>query len=354
MPTEPAAPPAVLVTGATGWLGYRVVEALVGGIPDYERVFPLSGPVRCLVQSGEDATKLRKLGAEPVFGDIRDPEAVRRFVAGADGATLFHLAGIIHPPGRTWWFDAVNYHGTLDLLAASRNAGIRRMVVMSSNSPLGANADATNVFDEASPYNPYMGYGASKWRMEMALRNAMKEHSAPEIVILRSPWFYGTNQPPRQSTFFTMIKNGKFPIFGSGQNRRSMAYTDNIAHGALLAASSPAAAGEIFWIADERPYPMTEIVDTVRNVLRDDFGIPVKNSSVRLPEAIADVARVVDATMQRIGLYHQKIHVLSEMNLTIACTIDKAKGVLGYQPKIELREGMRRSVLWCIENGIAI
>ena len=57
-----------------------------------------------------------------------------------------------------------------------------------------------------------------------------------------------------------------------------------------------------------------------------------------------------DATLQRFGLYQQKIHVLSEMNKTIACSIDKAVRVLGYDPKVGLEEGMRRSLRWTMNT----
>ena len=149
-----------------------------------------------------------------------------------------------------------------------------------------------------------------------------------------------------------MIKQGRFPIVGSGENRRSMGYTDNLAQGIMLAATHPAAAGETYWIADAAPYSMNQIVDTVRAVLRDDFGFSVSDKQMRVPGVVADVARLVDATLQAVGLYHQKFHVLSEMNLTIACDISKARRELGYAPEIELREGMRRSVAWCHEQGI--
>jgi nucleoside-diphosphate-sugar epimerase len=66
------------------------------------------------------------------------------------------------------------------------------------------------------------------------------------------------------------------------------------------------------------------------------------------------VAFGVDASLQAVGLYQQKVHVLSEMNKTIACTIEKAERELGYRPGIELREGMRRSIEWCLDNGQAI
>lgn len=342
--------PRIIVTGANGWLGRRVVRALTLGL-DWPALRGFAGStVRAFVPAGEDVSDLSGLGAEIVRGDLRDPDAVTNLMGGAEGAAVIHLAGVIHP-GKVRDFDAINHLGTRAVLDAATRAGCARMVVMSSNSPFGANRTPEGRFDETSPYNPYMGYGRSKRRMEDMLRGSMAAAGAPEIVICRAPWFYGPGQPPRQTQFFTMIKDGKFPILGSGDNRRSMGYVDSLALGLLLAAETPRAAAQTYWIADERPYPMTEIVATVRDVLRDDFGMQVSDRSLRVPGIVADMARVADAGLQVVGLYHQKIHVLSEMNLTIACDISKAQRDLGYEPLVELREGMRRSVAWCLEQG---
>jgi nucleoside-diphosphate-sugar epimerase len=170
-------------------------------------------------------------------------------------------------------------------------------------------------------------------------------------VVLRPCWFYGPDQPARQTTFFTMIKDGKAPILGDGESRRSMSYVDNTSLGLLLAAARPAAAGQTYWIADPRPYSMNEIVDTVESVLEDDFGMQVAHKRSRLPSVASEVAYVVDGAIQRTGFYEQRVHVLSEMNKTIACSVDKARDELGYRPGVELREGMRRSVEWCLANG---
>jgi nucleoside-diphosphate-sugar epimerase len=71
---------------------------------------------------------------------------------------------------------------------------------------------------------------------------------------------------------------------------------------------------------------------------------------LRLPGVASEIALLVDALMQGAGLYNQKIHVLSEMNKTIACSIAKARRDLGYEPKIALEEGMRRSLRWVFEK----
>ncbi len=345
--------PKVIITGGSGWLGARVVEALTAGLPDVGLVTLGNYKMRALVPAGEDNGRLRARGVEVVTGDIRDSTALQALCADAEGALLIHLAGVIHPRNVAQ-FEAVNTQGAIDLMFAARRAGVRRAIVMSSNSPLGCNPHPNHRFTEESPYNPYMGYGRSKMLMEQALRAEIAARGPLEIVILRAPWFYGPDQPPRQTLFFQMIKNGRFPIVGAGANRRSMGYTDNLAQGVLLAATHEKAAGEIFWLADETPYTMNEIVETVGAVLRDDFGMTLKPNNIRIPDLIGDFATFADAALQSLGIYHQKIHVLSEMNKTIACEISKARQVLGYAPKIALREGMRRSVAWCLSNGQAI
>jgi len=141
---------------------------------------------------------------------------------------------------------------------------------------------------------------------------------------------------------------------GSGENRRSMAYVDNICQGLLLAERVAAARGQTYWIADRRPYTMNEIVDTVEGLLEREFGIAVAHERLRLPGVASAVAGVADRLLQAVGLYRQEIHVLSEMDKTIACSVARAERELGYDPRVELEEGMRRSIRWCLEQGMAI
>jgi nucleoside-diphosphate-sugar epimerase len=344
----------VLVTGANGWLGRRVVRALTEGHPEMGTVGAGGRKVRALVLPGEDAQDLTALGAEIVHGDIRDGETSRQFARGAEGGTLIHLAGIIHPRRGVREFSEVNLEGTRHAITAAAAAGVRRAVVMSSNSPIGVSRNPHELFDEDSAYRPYMRYGRSKRAMEEWLLARIARREPPEVTIVRAPWFYGPEQPLRQTRFFSMIKAGRFPLMGRGENRRSMGYVDSLAFGILLAAEAAVAAGRIYWLADERPYAMAEIVATVREVLRDDFGMAVKPTTVHVPGILSDVARVADWMLQAAGLYNQEIHVLSEMNLTIACSIERAQQELGYQPLVDLREGMRRSVAWCLNRGITL
>ena len=342
----------VLVTGAAGWLGSRLVESLALGLPDHQALMqPQAGlRIRCLLLPGQDSAGLKKLSSavEIVTGDIRNPADCARFCADARGAVLFHAAGVIHPR-RVREFYEINRDGTTNLLDAAIQAGVRRAVVVSSNSPCGCNPHPDHLFDEFSPYKPYMNYGRSKMEMELAVK---QRGDKIETVIIRAPWFYGPNQPPRQTLFFQMIRDGKAPIVGSGKNLRSMAYVDNLCQGLLLAAITHGANGQIYWIADKRPYSMNEILDTVEGLLEKEFAQKCAHKRIRLPGLASEVALAVDFALQSAGLYQQKIHVLSEMNKTIACSVARAERELGYQPAVDLKEGMRRSLRWCHAQGI--
>ena len=326
-----------LVTGGAGWLGRALLSALA-----LER-----RPVRCLVRDAVEGDAVGEHGVtDVVVGDVRDPAAVADLMSGLEGHTVFHLAGVIHPTGGTRAFYDVNVGGTANVADAARRSGAARLVHGSSNSPLGVSRDPTTVFDEDTPYRPLLGYGRSKMEAELVVRRA-----GVESVIVRAPWFYGPYQPERQTRFFAAVRKGLFPVFGSGDNRRSMVYTDNLVDGLLRAERTPGAAGRTYWIADARPYEMREIVDTVRRALADEGLDVARRSHVRVPGVLADLAGLADAALQRTGRYSQSVHVLSEMNKTIACSIDRAREDLAYEPAVDLHEGMRRSIRWCLKEG---
>mgnify|MGYP000879421975 CR=1 FL=1 len=319
-----------LVTGANGWLGSSLMNAL-----------QKDGEIRGadLINSNT-SSKI----------DIRNSDHCNVFCQNSKGGVLFHTAGIIHPE-KVKDFYAINVEGTRNILEAAVAAGIKRAVIVSSNSPCGCNPKTGDLFDESSPFNPYMHYGKSKMLMEQLVSDYHKKGKI-ETVIVRAPWFYGPNQPPRQNLFFEMIRDGKVPIIDSGKNLRSMAYIDNLCEGLILCSESPIASGKTYWIADKDPYSMSEIVDTVERLLENEFSISCTNKRFQIPKFLCDTAWLLDKFLQSLGQYHQKIHVLSEMDKNISCSIEKAESELGYNPKISLEEGMRRSITWCLEQGV--
>lgn len=343
----------VLVTGATGWLGKALVRALLHGIEGVAGlpVLPAGGKMRLMVLPGESTEFFKPYArqTEIVYGDIRSLDDCDRLMLGARGAVLYHIAGVIHPK-RVAEFRAVNVMGTINLLSAAQKAGVKRVVAVSSNSPVGCNPTSDHVFDENSPYNPYMGYGRSKMEMEQVVACVQAEGRL-ETVCVRAPWFYGPFQPARQSLFFKMIRDGKVPVVGDGINMRSMTYVDNLAQGLILAGHVGAANGKVYWIADQRPYTMNEIIETIESVLEEDFSIPCAHKRIVLPTAVGEIAFWLDKGIQLTGFYCQKIHVLSEMHRTIACSIALAQEELGYRPSVALRAGMKKSIEWMMKDA---
>ncbi len=334
-----------LVTGAPGWLGTRLVEALTGTAQEFLKFSAFGGrEVRALVQPGIPADELHKMGVEVLRGDIRDMSACGAAVKGMD--TIFHCVGIIHPK-RVKDLYEINTEGTKKLLSCAIAAGVKRFVFISSNSPAGCNQNPERLLVETDAPNPYKNYGKSKLYAELALRSAGAK-GAIEVVILRPCWFYGPNQPARQSRFFNMIKSGHPMIFGDGKNLRSMSYVDNTVQAMLLAEGKREAAGETYWVADERPYQTIEIYQTVAELL----GVELKPRFI--PGLASEVCEVIDNVLQAAGFYFTDFHVAGEMNKNIACSIEKAKRELGYAPTIDLREGMRRSIEWCRKRGMEI
>ncbi|CAB4589900.1 MAG: NAD-dependent epimerase/dehydratase family protein [Actinobacteria bacterium] len=343
MTERSAVPACTVVTGAAGWLGRALVHRLLADGRTRLRVLVHTDAERPLVPQGDD------IAVE--VGDIGDRAVVDRLFAGTGADTdVIHTAGVIHP-SRVADFFHVNAEGTRNVVAAARAAGIRRLVHVSSNSPFGTNPHPDDVFRQNEPYHPYYGYGRSKMEAEQAVFAAVEQ--GLDATVVRPPWFYGPFQPARQTTFFRMVRTGRFPVIGDGGQRRSMVYVDNLVDGILAAELTPAARGKGYWIADARPYPVTEIVATVGRALRDE-GYEVKDGALRLPRIAGRVAELGDRLIQGVGRYQQQLHVLGEMDKTIACDISASTAELGYEPKVELYEGMRRSIRWCKDQGLEL
>ena len=338
-------PPATtVVTGAAGWLGCALVHRLLAA-DDRTQVRVL------LHQAGDHVADFDDARVTTVVGDIADPTTAQRLLDGVGADTdVIHTAGVIHP-SKVADFYAVNTEGTRNVVAAVRAAGVRRLVHVSSNSPFGTNPHPDDVFRADEPYHPYYGYGRSKMLAEQAVLEAVAD--GLDATIVRPPWFYGPFQPPRQTTFFRMVRTGRFPVIAGGHQRRSMVYVDNLVDGVLAAELTPASRGRGYWIADARPYTVAEIVETVGRALRDE-GLTVKDGALRLPAIAGKVAEAADKFIQRTGRYQQQLHVLGEMDKTIACDISAARDELGYDPQVELYGGMRTSIRWCLDQGLEL
>jgi nucleoside-diphosphate-sugar epimerase len=343
----------LVITGAAGWLGRSLVDNFVHRL-DSSGITQLV----CLVHSRDDVDSLRSLVPDlwrdrvtiSAIDIVDSAQVDRSFQDLESGFDVIHAAGIIHAP-RIKDIFAVNATGTRHVLDASRRFHARRVVHVSSNSPFGTNPDPRNIFGEHEPFNPYLAYGRSKMEAELAVFEAVA--LGLDAVVVRPPWFYGPHQPARQTTFFSMVKAGRFPVFGSGDQSRSMVFVENLVDGIERARNWEGPAGRAWWIADAQPYSVREIVETVGQALKDE-GFWVAKPSLRLPQFVGNMAEMADRVIQKTDRYVQSVHVLGEMNKSIACDISAARRDLGYEPQVSLYDGMRRSIRWCLGQGIIL
>jgi uncharacterized protein YbjT (DUF2867 family) len=204
----------VLVTGATGFVGPKVVRAI------RERELP----VRALVRSRARARELEQMGVELVEGDMSDPVSLRRATAGADA--VVHLVAIIS--GRPGDFERIMSQGTRDLVAAARDAGVHRFVLMSA---LGVN-------EETKDLVPYFG---AKWEMERAVKE-----SGIEYVIFRPSFIFGRDGGVLP-TFVRLARLAPVtPVIGSGTQRIQPIWVHDVAAYFAKAVDLPEAANRTF------------------------------------------------------------------------------------------------------------
>ena len=332
----------IYVTGANGWLGLNLIKDITESTAtpwsDYKK------NINAMILPGSDRKILENInGNVKIFeGNVQDSKSTESFFESSKNGIVIHTAGIIHPK-KVKEFYSVNLEGTKNVLKCALKNNIKRVVIVSSNSPFSFNKSHEEPFSEESPYNPYMNYGKSKMMMEEYANHFHKKYGL-DITLIRAPWFYGPFQPKRQKRFYEMIKKGSVPIIGSGNNLRSMVYTSNLSQGIMLAALSKIATGKTYWIADKDPYSMNYIISTIEELLINQFSEKCKGTRLRLPNFISDTAVKVDYLIQKLGFYNQEIHVLSEMNKNIFCSIELAQKELLYSPRFSLPEGMKNSL----------
>ncbi len=329
----------IFLTGSSGWLGKQVIDSLINNDPDVlvlEKTDKLN--INCFMHESEDASFLKKYDNHTsIFkGNLKRDEDIKNFLYKAEDSLLIHTAGVIHPKKIEEFYE-VNLESTKKLVEEAERKNIKKIIVISSNSPLGCNESNSELFDESSQYNPYMNYGKSKEKMEIYLKE--KINSGLDITILRPPWFYGSNMPERQMRFYQMIINGRFPIIGDGTNVRSQANVKNITQAILLASIKEISKGKIYWIADKENLNMNEIINVIKTVFEQEFSIKTKKNLPKIPFFVGQIFEYLDRNLQSMKIYSQAIHVLSEMNKNIACDISLAIKELDYDPKVNLYKG---------------
>jgi len=242
----------VLVTGATGAVGPRVVAAL---LESGCRVRTLS--LDALHEGAWPADVDARLG------DITDPAAVKTSMAGVDG--VIHLAALLHiinpPPELRSRYERINVGGTANVIEAARQEGVGRVVFFSTIAVYGASTGS--VLTEASPLCPDSFYAQTKVDAERIVLAAKRADGNPLGTVLRLGAVYGARIKGNYRRLLLSLARGRFLPIGSGKNRRTLVYDRDVARAALIALRHPAAAGGVFNITDGQFHSMDEIIATL-------------------------------------------------------------------------------------------
>lgn len=304
-----------LVTGGAGFIGSHIAERLLH-----------EGHAVRVVDNFLTGNRgnIAHLMAHPQFTlhevSITDAPALIPVFDGVD--TVFHEAALPSVPRSV--ADPLETHehcvtGTLNVLQAARETGVRRVVYASSSAVYG---DVDGEFKlETMPPNPKSPYGAAKLAAEYYCR-VFTETYGLETVSVRYFNVFGPRQDPASEyaavipRFITRMLGGEPPvIYGDGSQSRDFTFVENVVHGNLLAARTPGVAGEVMNIATGGRVSLLELVERLNTALGTDFA-PQHNG-------------------ERPGdIQHSR------------ADIDKAGALLGYEPVVTFEDGLERTVRW--------
>jgi UDP-glucose 4-epimerase len=301
----------VLVTGGAGFIGSNLVRALLARGDDVRVLDNFSTGNRAnLAGLGRDV--------ELVEGELRSYERVHNAVRGVE--LVFHLGALGSVPRSVQdplTSGAVNVEGTLNVLLAARDEGVRRVVFASSSSIYGNQPELP--LREAMSPDPISPYGVAKLAAERYCVSFTRVYSSFETVVLRYFNVFGPRQDPRSQyaavvpLFVTAIAAGKpVTIFDDGEQSRDFTYIDNVVAANLLAADADGVSGWIFNISSGAPATVNELAETI--------------------------GRLLDKAVERRYLPARPGDLRNSW-----ADVSEARAVLGFEPSVSFDEGLRRT-----------
>ena len=322
----------ILVTGGTGFTGTALVRRL---LEEGHSVVALD------YKEGLACDALRSEGAQVVIGSVTDPAAVERSMKGVE--FVFHLAAAfreLNVPDS--FYDEVNVEGTRNVLQAAKREGVRKFIYCST---CGVHGNVQHPpASEDAPIRPADYYQRTKYEAEPLVKG---EAGHMEVVILRPAAIYGPGDPERFFMIFKRVAKGTFPMFGSGRTLYHPLYIDNLVDAFLLCMPEGVGRGREYLIADDKYYPIEEIVRAVARAL--DVPVQIPHYPV-LP--IVAAGHVVEKICRPFGItppiFPRRVDWYRQNR---AFDISRAKRELGYQPRVELDEGLRLTGAWYRQMG---
>jgi UDP-glucose 4-epimerase len=307
-----------LITGGAGFIGSNLAHALVERKESVRILDDFSSGRSKNLDGIQDRVEI-------VRGDLRDPDAVARAVRGVE--VVFHQAALnsnprsIKEPGPT---NAVNVGGTVLLLEAARKAGVRRLVYASSSSVYGELSPVLPKTEEL-PLLPKAPYGVSKLAAELYCRVFAQVYGF-ETVSLRYFNVFGPRQHPDSEyaavipRFLRRMLAGQRPvIYGDGEQSRDFTPVANVVAANLCAAAATRGIGDAFNVACGQPSTLNQLVAWLNEELGTSLQPvyePIRQGDIRHSYA----------------------------------SIRQAESMLGYRPRVDVRDGVRETVAWFREH----
>jgi nucleoside-diphosphate-sugar epimerase len=319
----------ILITGATGLLGGHLIKEL------QQR----GEQLRALVLPVEDAEKLVAQGVEVVRGDITNAETLGPAVKNID--LVFHLAGMMGVWRPLADYQRVNVTGSENLYKAAQASGVRRYVHTSSHTVYGLGHG--RYMTEHDPLRPDPDpYSLTKAAADRLIRRLMLT-SDMETVIVRPGTFFGPGDRLHFGRMAQKMKTGKGVVIGSGYNALPFCYVTDVVQGFLLAGYHEQAPGNVYNISNDRPLTQLEMFNAIADAVggvRPTFHLPylpIYYGSIVAEKAVARLTRTQPIVTQLGAMMFGTDNRHS---------IEKARMELGYEPKVDLREGIELAAAW--------
>ena len=319
----------VLITGATGAVGPRVVQALHDA-GYYIRTLSLDSP-----QPGSIPTDV-----EVRIGDITDRLAVQSAMQGV-GAVI-HLAALLHIINPTsalrGEYERINVGGTATIVGAAIQSGVKRVVFFST---IAVYENSTGqILTEDSQTQPETLYAKTKMEAEKIVLGARRADGQPLGTVLRFGAIYGSRIKGNYQRLLRTLARGRFIPIGDGKNRRTLIYEKDVARAAVLASEHPAAAGRIYNVSDGQFHTLNEIIKTMCETLsRTPPRISLPVAPVRLAAGMFE-----DAT-RLIGFRSPIVRAtIDKYTEDIAADSSRIQTELGFKPHFDLKTGWQETI----------
>lgn len=323
--------PKVLITGASGFLGFHIVTAAIENGLD----------VYAAVRKNSNIEHLKDLPVQYVYIDFEDEEAMFRQLAEHGIEYIVHAAGVTKAI-RQEVYNKVNAGYTLNLAKAAERLGDRfkKMVFISSLAAVGPLQNNDDTITESTTPRPVTAYGRSKLLAEQNLATV----SIP-TTILRPTAIYG----PRDKDIFIVVKtvnSGLDPYIGKLLQQLSFVHAKDVADLSIKSLFVTDAVG-IYNITDGNNYNRYQFADIIKNILKKKafrFHIPMP-----LVKSLAFFLETTNGWLNKPSVINrEKLYELAAKNWI--CDISKAKKDLAYAPKFDLQSGLEDSLAWYAKN----